>query len=428
MPTEIERKFLVKDLSAALGATDGGTVMRQGYLSVEPARTVRVRRAGGRGFVTFKGLSRGASRPEYEYEVPPNEADAMLDELALRPLVEKVRHRIDHGSLTWEVDVFSGDNDGLVVAEVELPSEDFPVALPPWVGEEVTDDPRYLNANLVARPFRTWSGGAGPAAARDSGSAAHDDAGLPDHVRRNRAYWDAQAPAWVEPGHRNWAAAEPSWGIWGIPEAELKALPDVAGLDVIELGCGTAYFSAWLARRGARVVGIDNSAAQLATARLFQAEFGLAFPMIHGNAEEVPLPDATFDMAISEYGASIWADPYRWVPEAARLLRPGGYLVFLVSGTLLMLTAPDEDNVPSGDRLLRPYFGMHRFEWPGEDSVEFHLNPGDRIRLLRANGFEVENLVEIRAPEGATTRFPFVTPGWARCWPSEEIWVARKRS
>ncbi len=187
--------------------------------------------------------------------------------------------------------------------------------------------------------------------------------------------------------------------------------------------------SAWLARRGARCTGIDNSQAQLATARRLQEEHGLRFPLIHGNAEAAPLPDASFDLAISEYGASIWCDPYRWIPEAARLLRPGGRLIFLVNGALLMLFTPDGDEA-AGTNLLRPYFGMHRFEWPGaadDDSVEFHLNHGDMLRLLRVNGFEVEDLVEIQAPEGAQTTYRFVTPDWARQWPSEEVWVARKR-
>jgi SAM-dependent methyltransferase len=251
---------------------------------------------------------------------------------------------------------------------------------------------------------------------------------LSEHARRNRAYWDEYAPEWVEPGRRAWASEEPSWGIWQVPEAELQALPDVAGLDVIELGCGTAYWSAWLARRGARVTGIDNSERQLETARLFQHEFGLDFPLLHASAEAVPLGDAAFDLGFSEYGASIWADPYLWVPEAARLLRPGGRLVFLVNGTISILCAPDDDE-PAGDRLLRDYFGIHRFEWPGYESVDFHLGYGDWIRLLRANGFEIENLIEVRAPEGAPpSRFGFVTPEWARRWPAEEIWVARKRS
>lgn len=253
---------------------------------------------------------------------------------------------------------------------------------------------------------------------------------LPDHVARNRAYWDeVNAPIYAESGRRAWASDGISWGIFGVPEAELGALPaDLAGRDVIELGCGTAYLSAWLARRGARVTGIDNSAEQLKTARALQAEHGLDFPLIHGNAESVPLPDASFDLAVSEYGASIWADPYRWVPEAARLLRPGGELVFLVNGTLWMLTVPDTDaEGPAGDRLLRPYFGMHRFEWPDDPGVEFHLGYGDWIRLLRASGFEVLDLIEIRPPPGASSgQYELVDPEWARRYPAEQIWRARR--
>jgi SAM-dependent methyltransferase len=174
------------------------------------------------------------------------------------------------------------------------------------------------------------------------------------------------------------------------------------------------------------VVGIDNSASQLETARRLQREHGIEFPLIHGNAERVPYPDASFDLAISEYGASLWADPYRWIPEAARLLRPGGELIFLTNSVLFTLCAMEEDVPPNG-RLQRPAFGMYRIEWPGDSGVEFHLSHGDWIRVLRRSGFEIEDLIEVQAPEGATTRFPYHSPEWARQWPSEEIWKARRR-
>ncbi len=122
----------------------------------------------------------------------------------------------------------------------------------------------------------------------------------------------------------------------------------------------------------------------------------------------------------------LWADPYRWVPEAARLLRPGGELIFLVNSALLTLCVPAEDGVPATDRLLRSAFGMYRVEWPGDPGVEFHLSHSDWIRLLRKSGFEIEDLIEIQAPEAGTTRYPFVTLEWARQWPSEEVWKARK--
>jgi SAM-dependent methyltransferase len=248
------------------------------------------------------------------------------------------------------------------------------------------------------------------------------------HVLRNRRSWNAAAHEYKEPGRRNWADEDPSWGIWSVPESNVGALPDVNGKDVVELGCGTGYFSAWLARRGGRPVGIDNSPAQLSNARRFQREFDLRFPLIHADAERAPLKDCSFDVAISEYGASIWCDPHRWIPEASRLLRPGGELIFLGNGNILMLCVPDDPDLPAEDRLLRPYFGMHRFEWSDDESVEFHLGYGDWIRLLRANRFEIEDLIELMPDEGATTRYPFATLEWARRWPTEEIWRARKTS
>ena len=253
-------------------------------------------------------------------------------------------------------------------------------------------------------------------------------ADVPEHVARNRAHWDEQARRYVEEGRRNWERDEPAWGIFGVPEAEVGLLPEeIDGRDAIELGCGTGYVSAWLARRGARPVGIDNSEAQLTTARTFQAEFGLEFPLLHGNAEATPFPDASFDIAISEYGASIWCDPYSWIPEASRLLRPGGELVFLVNSVLSILCGPDDDNEPAGDRLLRPLFGMHKVEWPDDTSVEFHLPQGKMIDLLRAADFTVEELIEVRPPADATTRFPHISLDWARRFPCEEVWRARKR-
>ena len=249
----------------------------------------------------------------------------------------------------------------------------------------------------------------------------------PDHVLRNREAWDALAADYATAGLRNWEAAQPSWGVWSVAEERLGVLPpDLAGLDSIELGCGTGYVSAWLARRGARPVGLDNSGAQLATARALQDRFGLRYPLIQASAEQAPCADASFDLVISEYGASIWCDPYAWIPEAARMLRPGGQLIFLVNAAQVVLTWPDQDGLPATERLQRPYFGMHRFQWRGSESVEFHLGHGDMIRLLRGCGFEVEDLIEVQPPPGATTRHPIASIEWARQWPCEEVWKARK--
>ena len=151
------------------------------------------------------------------------------------------------------------------------------------------------------------------------------------HVALNRRYWDENAAAWHGPLARgHWSRTEQTWGLWNTPESQVGLFPDgVAGMGVVELGCGTAYVSAWLARAGARPVGIDLSGEQLATARSMQREFGIDFPLVLADAERLPLQDAAFDLAISEFGASLWCDPYRWIPEAARVLRPGGRLVFV---------------------------------------------------------------------------------------------------
>jgi SAM-dependent methyltransferase len=216
--------------------------------------------------------------------------------------------------------------------------------------------------------------------------------------------------------------------VFSIPEEQVRALPDANGLDVVELGCGTAYFGSWLARRGARVTGVDPTPAQLATARRMMRKTGLEFPLVEAPAESVPLPDASFDLAVSEYGASLWADPYRWIPEAARLLRPGGLLVFLLNSTLVYLCAPDGEG-QVGEELLRDQFGMYRMQWEDTTGIEFHLSHGDWVKLLRANGFEIEALHELRPQPDAVdpNYYDFVTVEWAQKWPAEEIWVARRQ-
>lgn len=152
MPVEIERKFLV---TGTAWRTPDGQRLVQGYLNRDKARTVRVRIAGQQAFLTIKGATTGATRAEFEYPIPPADAEALLG-LCDGPLIDKVRHRVAFGGLLWEVDEFLGENAGLVVAEVELASEDHAVYLPPWVGEEVTHDPRYFNSSLAAHPFARW--------------------------------------------------------------------------------------------------------------------------------------------------------------------------------------------------------------------------------------------------------------------------------
>lgn len=252
----------------------------------------------------------------------------------------------------------------------------------------------------------------------------------PDHVEVNRAYWDARADAWVAAGERKWAQAEPTWGVWNLPEAELRLLPgDMHGMDAIELGCGTAYVSAWMARRGATVTGIDSSERQLATARRLAAEHGAPLTLAHANAEVTPFESASFDVAISEYGAAIWCDPHRWLPEAHRLLRPGGRLVFLGTHPLTTVCSP-WDGSPPGGELVRSYFDLHRTDWtevevdPG--GVEFNLPIAGWFALFARVGFEVEGFLEPRPPEGAEAEVPVVELAWARRWPAEQVWKLRK--
>ena len=253
---------------------------------------------------------------------------------------------------------------------------------------------------------------------------------LSDAARRNRNAWTRANAEYTDRRAADaWARDEITWGVFGVPEAEVGALPDVAGKDVLELGCGTAYFSAWLAKRGAHVTGLDVTPAQLETARRCQREFGLGFPLVQASAEAVPLPDASFDLVVSEYGASIWCDPELWVAEAARLLRPDGRLVFLRNSTLVILCAPQDSDGVVGEKLINPQFRPYRYEWDGTEGVEFQPPHGEWIRVLRANAFDVEALHELRAPADAVNHeyYGFVTADWARKWPAEEIWVARKR-
>ncbi|HEX3815845.1 MAG TPA: class I SAM-dependent methyltransferase [Mycobacteriales bacterium] len=250
------------------------------------------------------------------------------------------------------------------------------------------------------------------------------ESSLPEHARANRQLWDSTMSSWY--GQRALAqwAAEPHWGIWAIPQTQLPVLPeDLAGKDLIDLGCGTAYIGAWAAKQGARPAGIDNSAKQLAVAQALQDKYGIHFPLIHGNAEDVPAPTGTFDVAISEHGASAWCDPYKWIPEAARLLRPGGQLVFMRNSTLLQLCSPETG--PADTTLRQSQFGLNRIEQQN-GAVIYQLPTGPMVRLLHKSGFILEDLIEVQTPEDATTDYDYAALPWAHLWPSEEVWKARR--
>jgi len=258
-------------------------------------------------------------------------------------------------------------------------------------------------------------------------SDGQERATIPDYVVGNRARWQHHAAEYVEPAEQAWQSDQPYWGIWQLAEADVGVLPfEIAGLDCIELGCGAGYVSAWLARRGGNAVGIDPTPNQLATARAMMGRFGPEFPLIEGIAEALPFQDDTFDLAISEYGAALWSDPYLWIAEAARVLRPGGHLIFITNSIFQAVCADEDENVPLAPHLQRPYLGMHTTTWldsPGE--TEFHLPHGVWIELLRESGFVVERLLELGAPPGAVSRYPWASAEFAASWPTEEVWHAR---
>lgn len=250
---------------------------------------------------------------------------------------------------------------------------------------------------------------------------------LPEYVRKNRAQWEATSDSYEE---RNMAALSGenamAWGLWRIPEAELHILGAVARKDILEFGCGAARWSIALAGCGARPVGIDISSRQLHHARRLLNEAGLDFPLIEASAEDVPLPDASFDIVFCDWGAMTFCDPRRTIPEAARLLRPGGLFAFATATPISMLC----QNIQTDQleqRLINDYFGMHRFEW--EDSIDFQLPYGEWIRLFRQNSLVIEDLIEVQSPAGATSTYRTDTETeWAKHWPMENIWKLRKEA
>ena len=244
---------------------------------------------------------------------------------------------------------------------------------------------------------------------------------------RNRAFWDRASDEYQQRHAAFIGQPEPRWGMWQLPEGELCILGDVSGKDVLELGCGAAQWSILLAQRGARVVGLDNSARQLEHARELMVAAEVDFPLVHSGAEHVPLPDASFELVFCDHGAMTLADPYLTVPEVARLLRPGGLFAFSHSTPLAMVCWNADKTDAVERRLVRDYFGMHRFDDLADEPVEFNLPMGEWIRLLRANGLRIEALLEIQPPEGAETTYRTAEETeWARSWPMEEIWQCRK--
>jgi SAM-dependent methyltransferase len=241
---------------------------------------------------------------------------------------------------------------------------------------------------------------------------------------RNRALWDRWSASYQATHGAEIAALPDAWGAWRVPEAELRVLPDVRGRDVLELGCGGGQWSLWLAQRGARVVGLDLSAAQLGHASAAARAAGSPIAFVQASAEHLPFVDGSFDLLLSDHGAMSWADPDRTVPEAARVLRPDGLLVFCVSSPLFRVCWDDAADA-AADRLHRDYFGMHAVPESGGAS-SFALPYGEWIRRFRAHHLAVEALVEPQPPDGAVSSFFGPADAWARRWPAEAIWKVRR--
>jgi len=248
-----------------------------------------------------------------------------------------------------------------------------------------------------------------------------------DHVARNQELWNNQAPEYVAPGERAWVS-EPSWGIFAVPERELSMLPnDLRSLRTLELGCGTAYVSAWMARRGATATGIDLSPRQLETARRLQQLHQLPFELVNGNCEELPFADEQFDFAISEYGAAIWCRPERWLREAFRVVKPGGALHFLGCSPWVHVCSPVSGELPLVERLEHSYFDQYRNDW-GPQGVEFNLPVSAWFRLFREIGWQVVDYLEPRPAAPSAERRHYATFDWAYRYPAEQVWkLARPR-
>ncbi|MFI5056410.1 MAG: methyltransferase domain-containing protein [Actinomycetota bacterium] len=249
-----------------------------------------------------------------------------------------------------------------------------------------------------------------------------------DDVRANLASWEADSAAYQERNAdqlNRWDRL--AWGVWDLPEDQVGALGDVEGLDALELGCGAAQFGIRVAMRGARVVGLDLSANQLAAAGPHLRETGVRMPLVRGDAEELPFADGRFDLVFCDHGATTFTDPRRTVPEVARVLRPGGAFVFNISTPIIRMTWPPVDG-PPGRELLRPYFGMGRMVWDEEDgSVEYQLTYGEWIRLFRDSGLRIEDLIELRPDaQNDSTYVGYADVAWARDFPGEHIWKVRK--
>ena len=250
---------------------------------------------------------------------------------------------------------------------------------------------------------------------------------LQRHQSLNRSAWAEKAEEYSSIGEVKWASNEPVWGIWEWPNPDVPLLPEeLDGMRCLEIGCGTAYVSSWMAQRGGAAFAIDPTRNQLETANRLNRIYKRDIELLEGFGEKLPFPDACFDFAISEYGASLWADPYQWIPEASRVLRSGSRLVFMTCHPISQLCCPEDPDLRNGRTLLRPYIGMCELHWSDPETVEFTLPHGKWIDLLRSCNFEIEQLLELGAPPQGNSYYEWADPTWGASWPLEEVWFVRK--
>lgn len=241
-----------------------------------------------------------------------------------------------------------------------------------------------------------------------------------DHVRHNRKFWDFDADEY-QAAHGDYLARHPlAWGGFRRPESELHVLGEVHDKDMLELGCGGGQWSVALGSLGARPVGLDVSRAQLRHARSASP----TLPLLAADAEQLPFADAAFDIVFCDHGAMSFCDPERTLPEVSRVLRAGGLLAFCTATPLLYLTWNAEKSRQSR-RLHQTYDDLGLIDFD-DGTFDWVLSPGTWIRLLRAHGFDVEALVELRPPADAPTTYDFAPVDWAHRWPAECIWTARR--
>ena len=251
--------------------------------------------------------------------------------------------------------------------------------------------------------------------------------GTRGHIAHNRAVWDRSSD-WYDRRYARVLGGRhaESWGIFRVPERELRLLGSVRGKQVLEVGCGAARWSMALARRGARATGVDLSFAQLAKARAVLGRSGVRVPIVRGSVERLPFGDSAFDLVFCDWGAMTFSDPQRSVPECARVLRPGGRLVFATASPFRYI-ALDLRADRQVRRLVRPYFGSYRYTFRPKDAVEFLPPYGVWVDLFRESGLRIDRLLETRPRSGQRSRYLSAADArWARSWPIEAIWQLTK--